>query len=401
VIDVAERRARLAIRHGLAPGTSAGSPEEIARRLVGLHATDPTSAYVACWSRVGGFERGQLERSLYDERSLLKIVGMRRTMFVVPGDLAAVIQAACTDSVAAGQRARLVRMLEEAGIAKPAEPWLASVEAETLEALDRLGEATAADLTKEVDGLTQKMLFGEGKKWAGEVGVSTRVLFLLSAEGRIIRGRPKGSLVSSLYRWAPMERWLPEPLPVIEKGEAQAELVRRYLGTYGPATTVDVKWWTGWTVAETKRALGAIGAVEVNLDGGAKGWVLVGDDGAARGPRSPSRGPSASTAAPWVALLPALDSTIMGWQQRTWFLGDYAPRLFDTNGNAGPTIWVDGRAVGAWAQRRSGEIRWELLEDVGTEARAMIEAKVAALGEWLGPLRFVPRFRTPLEQSLV
>jgi hypothetical protein len=398
VIDTAERRARMASRHGLAPGSSAGSPEEIARRLVGLHGTDPTSAYVACWSRVECFERSTLESALYDERSLLKILGMRRTMFVVPGDLAAVIQAACTDSIAAGQRARLVKMLEGAGIAAPAEPWLAAVEAETLAALNRLGEATAADLTKEVAGLREQMLFGEGKKWQGQVGVSTRLLFLLSAEGRIIRGRPKGTLVSSLYRWAPMDRWLPEPLPVIGKAEAQAELVRRYLGTYGPATIVDVKWWTGWTVAETKRALGAIGAVEVELDGGARGWVLAGDE---RPGPDPARSPTAPPAAPWVALLPALDSTIMGWQQRTWFLGDYAPRLFDTNGNAGPTIWVDGRAVGAWAQRRSGEIRWELLEDVGREARTMIEAKVAALGEWLGPLRFVPRFRTPLEQSLV
>lgn len=397
LIDVAERRARLPVRHGLAPDSSAGSPEEIARRLVGLHGTDPTSAYVACWSRVEGFERSQLESSLYDERSLLKILGMRRTMFVVPGDLAAVIQAACTDSIAAGQRARLVRMLEGAGIARPAEPWLASVEAETLDALDRLGEATAADLAKEVEGLREQIVFAEGKKWQGRVGVSTRLLFLLSAEGRIIRGRPKGTLVSSLYRWAPMDRWLPEPLPVIEKGEAQAELVRHYLGTYGPATIVDVKWWTGWTVVETKRALGAIGAVEVELDGGATGWVLAGDVRPESGPAGTASRPRA---APWVALLPGLDSTIMGWQQRAWFLGDHGPRLFDTNGNAGPTIWVDGRAVGAWAQRRSGEIRWELLEDVGREARTMIEAKVAALGEWLGPLRFVPRFRTPLEQSL-
>jgi hypothetical protein len=194
-----------------------------------------------------------------------------------------------------------------------------------------------------------------------------------------------------------MDQWLPEPLPTIPKGEAQAELVRRYLGAFGPATTVDVKWWTGWTVGESKRALGAIGAVEVDLDDGGTGWMLSGDlDGAAD--RSGSRRDRGGE--PWVALLPALDATIMGWQQRDWFLAPHGKRLFDRNGNAGPTIWLDGKVVGGWAQVRSGEIRWELLEDVGREAREGVQARTAALQDWLGDLRFVPRFRTPLEQEL-
>ncbi|HEX8025805.1 MAG TPA: winged helix DNA-binding domain-containing protein, partial [Candidatus Limnocylindrales bacterium] len=334
-----------------------------------------------------------LENALYEERSLLKILGMRRTMFVVPPDLAAIIQSAVSDTIAARERARLVRMIEEAGIAKPATPWIAEVERQTIAALDRLGEATAADLTKEVEGLRAQIPFGAGKKWQSTVGVSTRMLFLLSTEGRIIRGRPKGTLVSSLYRWAPMDRWLPEPLPVLHKEEAEAELVRHYLGAYGPATTTDIQWWAGWTLGQVRRALAQIGAIEVDLDDAGRGWVLADDveTADARGGRGD----------PWVALLPALDATIMGWQQRDWFLAPHAPRLFDRNGNAGPTIWVDGRVVGGWAQRRSGEIRWELLEDAGAEARASIGAKAAALGEWLGPLRFLPRFRTPLEQELV
>jgi winged helix DNA-binding protein len=393
-ISTAERRARLADRHHLGPGRAAASVVEAARDLVGFHGTDPTSVYLAAWTRVRGFTPAALEEALYDERSLLKILGMRRTMFVVPPDVAGVIQSACTEAIAARERARLVRMLEEAGIANPAEPWLARVEAETVEALAALGEATAADLTKAVEGLRAQIPFGAGKRWQGTVGVSTRLLFLLSAEGRIIRGRPKGTLVSSLYRWAPMDRWVGGRLSEHPKAEAQAALVRAYLGTYGPATTVDVKWWTGWTVGESKRALAAIGAVEVDLEEGGRGWVLPHDieDGAG--------GALRDGAAPWVALLPALDSTIMGWQERRWFLGPHGPRLFDRNGNAGPTIWADGRPVGAWAQRRSGEIRWDLVEDVGAETRGRIESTVESLREWLGGLRFLPRFRTPLEQEL-
>ena len=136
-----------------------------------------------------------------------------------------------------------------------------------------------------------------------------------------------------------------------------AELARNYLARFGPATLADIQWWAGWTAGITKRALAAIDAVEVDLDDGV-GWVLPDDI-------------DDEAAPPWIAFLPALDSTTMGWKERAWYLGDLAKfggPVFDVNGNAGPTIWVDGRVVGGWAQRKSGEIAYQLLTDVPREA---------------------------------
>jgi hypothetical protein len=90
----------------------------------------------------------------------------------------------------------------------------------------------------------------------------------------------------------------------------------------------------------------------------------------------------------------------MGWKERGWYLGDHATVLFDRNGNAGPTVWWDGRVVGGWVQRRSGEIAYRLLEDVGSEGAATIERTAADLHRWLGDTRVIPRFRTPLEVEL-
>ena len=67
---------------------------------------------------------------------------------------------------------------------------------------------------------------------------------------------------------------------------------------------------------------------------------------------------------------PSLDPTVMGWKEREWYLGDHAPALFDRAGNAGPTVWWDGRIVGGWVQRRDGEVVYRLLEDVGGDALA-------------------------------
>ena len=84
----------------------------------------------------------------------------------------------------------------------------------------------------------------------------------------------------------------------------------------------------------------------------------------------------------------------------TWYLGDHGPVLFDRNGNAGPTVWVDGRVAGGWSQRRGGEIVHRLLEDVGAEATAAVAAAGADLEAWLGPMRITPRFPTPLQKEL-
>ena len=90
----------------------------------------------------------------------------------------------------------------------------------------------------------------------------------------------------------------------------------------------------------------------------------------------------------------------MGWKQREWYLGAHGPTLFDTNGNAGPTIWWDGRIVGGWSQRRDGEIMLGLLEDVGSDGRAAIDAEVARLRAWIGDVRFSPGFLPPFQRRL-
>ena len=131
-----------------------------------------------------------------------------------------------------------------------------------------------------------------------------------------------------------------------------------------------------------------LGAVEVALDDGV-GLVLPDDDG-----------PERDVPGPWAALLPALDTTTMGWASRDWYLGAHRPRLFDTNGNAGPTVWSDGRVVGGWLQRPDGEVVVRLLEDIGVESTSAIDLEAARLAEWLGPIRITPRFRTTLEQEL-
>jgi len=385
-IDVEQRRARLAIRHGLAHPLD--TVEDAARCMVGLHASDPATVYLAARARVRGFVHTDLEDALYERRSLVRMLGMRRTMFVVPVDLAAIMDEACTKALAPPQRRRLIRMLEEQGVARDGARWLRRVERDTMAALRELGEATATELVRAVPDLGAKLVFGEGKTWGGDVGISTRVLFLLATEGRIVRGRPRGSWLSSLYRWAPTDTWLGAPLAALDHGEASTELLRSWLYAFGPASSTDLRWWTGWTARQANAALTALDVAEVALEGGATGYVLADDIDPLPTPK------------PWVAFLPSLDPTTMGWKERDWYLGGHAAALFDRNGNAGPTIWADGRVIGGWAQTAEGSIGVKLLERVDRATAARVEDERVRIAIWLGDVRVIARFRTPTDKEL-
>ncbi len=381
-----ERRARLGVRHRLA--VPAQDVVEAADAMTGLHSSDPATVYLSARARVPGFKQGDLDAALYEERSLVRILGMRRTMFVVPVGLAPMLHHSSTVALVATERRRLQDMVEKAGIAEDGAVWVSAVSERTFEALRRRGEAVATDLTRDVPELGEKITFyKKDGSVLTTVGLSTRILFLLATEGRILRARPKGTWVSSLYRWAPMDDWLGAPMPEMSRPEAQAALLARWLATFGPGTELDMKWWTGWPVTQVRAALAIVGAVEVELESGT-GYVLPDDAG------------PAEQAEPWVALLPSLDPTTMGWKERDWYLGPHAPRLFDTNGNAGQTIWVNGKVIGGWGQRRSGEIRWQILEDVGAEAAAEIERRAGELETWLSDKVVIARFASPSDREL-
>ena len=384
-IEVDERRARLGARHRLA--RRAETVEAATEALVGLHSSDPSTVFLSARARVEGFEPSRLERALYERRSLVRLLGMRRTLFVVPSELAGVVDAACTKALADGQWRRLVGMVAGQGIAADAGPWVDDVCRRTLDALGARGEASARELTADVPELGSRLAFGEGTSWASTTGLSTRVLFLLATRGQIVRVRPAGGWTSGQYRWALADTWLPGGLPDVPHDEACDELLRRYLGAFGPATTLDIRWWTGWTARLTASTLERIGAVHVEVDGG-RAWVRD-DDVRASEPVDP-----------WVALVPSLDATVMGWKERDWYLGEHVAELFDRNGNAGPTIWADGRVVGGWGQAADGAVRTRLVEPVGRQVEDAVEAERHRLEAWLGEIRIRPRFRTPLERVL-
>ena len=375
-------------RHRLSPNDRAGSALEAARSLVVLHSTDAVTVFLSVHARTTGVEPVDVERALYEERSLVRMLAMRRTLFVVPRELVPVVQAAATNGVAAVQRRRLEKFISDSGLSKRPSSWLDRACDAALQELEARGEAFTSDLTKAVPVLGKKLRLSAGGKWEATPSVGSRVLPQLAMEGLAVRGRPRGtSWVGGQYRWVPTRAWLGGDIEVVDRDAAQAELLRLWLRAFGPATETDIRWWTGWTAREVRAALGALPHAVVDLDG-ATGYALSDD-------LEPTEPPE-----PAAALLPTLDPTTMGWKERDWYLGPHASILFDSNGNAGPTVWWEGRVVGGWSQRRDGEIVYRLLEDVGADAVDAVESELERLTDWLGDVRFSPGFLPPFQREL-
>lgn len=381
----AERRARLVARHRL--GRTAEDVVEAVRAVVALHSSDPLAPYLGCWARVAGFAVGDLDDALYEARTLWRLHAMRRTLFVVPTDAAGIFHAAVAREVATRERRKLERWVAaEVGTAG-ARRWLDEVETAVAAALADGREASSKELGGAVPHLRTEITVGSGR-WATRAPLASRLLLVMAMEGRIVRTRPAGSWRSSQYRWADSTRWFGAPPPPVEPARGRAELARRYLAAHGPATAADLSWWSGWTVEQTGATLRDLEVTPVRLDSGQDGYVLADDLDPA--PAEPGQ----------VALLPGLDATPMGWKARDWYLGEHGERLFDRNGNVGPTVWVDGRVVGGWAQRADGQVTYRLLADVGADASERVAAEAAALTGWMAGVVVTPRFRTPLERDL-
>lgn len=374
-----ERRARLAVRHALHPDHRAGSPEAVTRAMTVLHATEPPTVFLSCWARMDGVTVADVDRALYADRTLVKQLAMRRTLFVFPRDLLPATWPSASARVAATERARMAKDIVAAGFAPDGEAWLDEVRASVLAVLEDAPEGLpAGEIRRAVPAMNVKVAARPNEFWT-----ASRVLTNLGVTGDIVRGDNTAGWHASRPRWTLMRRWLGSVPPRLTAAEGYAELVRRWLGTFGPGTEDDIVWWLGATKAIVRAALLEVGAVPVTLDGGATGWLRADDLDEVPDP------------GPWVALLPVLDPTIMGWKGREFIVGPHRELLFDRNGNAGATAWVNGRAVGTWTQDPAGVVHLRLHEKVPAAAGRALNAEVARLTEWLDGFRVPTIYQSP------
>ena len=387
-IGIEERRARLVRRHRLGPADRAGSALDATRSLVVLHSTDAATVFLSLHARTD-LTQDDIEHELYEERSLVRMLGMRRTLFVVPRELVPVVEAAATRAIAARERKRLEQMIAGSELSKQPAAWLRRAMATALREVEARGEAFTSDLTKSVPVTGKRLRFGSGTKWEATQSAGSRILPQLAMERRVVRGRPRTTWVNGQYRWVPTATWLGAEIEPMEHSlPAQAVLLETLARGLRPRdrdrpALVDRLDRTRHACrarrlparrgrSRRREGLRARGRPRADRDPGALRRALADarpDDDGLEGARVLPR----TARAPALRLAPA---------------------------TPGPTVWWEGRVVGGWSQRRDGEIAFRLLEDIGAEAVAAIEAEAARTQAWIGDARFSPSFLPPFQREL-
>jgi hypothetical protein len=335
---------------------------------------------LSLWARTTAVRPADIDAALYTERSLVKQLAMRRTLFVMPRDLLPAVLGSASARVAGQEIGRIAKSLVRSGLTDDGAGWLAQACADVHAALtDAVPTGlNSTEVRTAVAHVDVRSHSGGQGAWSGHVPVAPWVLTLLGLQGRAVRGTPTGHWRAPRARWTTMSDWLGESPTACVETAGYAELIDRYLRTFGPATQTDITWWLGATKTAVRAALAALAAEEVDLDDGSIGYVRPGD--AETEPDLVEQ----LDAEPPAALLPVLDPTTMGWKQRDFYLAEpHQSELFDGNGNAGTTAWWRGRAVGCWVQDTAGRVRVVLGEKVERAGQRALAEEAERLSVWL------------------
>ncbi len=201
----------------------------------------------------------------------------------------------------------------------------------------------------------------------------------------MVRGTNDGGWKVSRPYWTTTETWLGSPVHPLSEAEGYAELVRRWLWAFGPGTEADIVWWLGATKTSVRRALADVGAIPVQLDNGAPAWLQPDDVEEVR------PGP------PWAALLPALDSTTMGWHDRGFYVDEITSGMvYDSANNGKPTAWWDGHIVGSWVQEEDSTVVVIPATQLPRSAIIALKHEAAQLTTWLDGDVIRSNFQSPL-----
>jgi hypothetical protein len=351
-------------RQALTEPTTDLDPAGVAGVLCGVHAQVMSAAELSIGRRISGATRSDVQRALWQDRTLVKTFGPRGTVHLL---------SAADLPMWTGALSALPSSVPD----HPDPVRFTAAQAD--EVIVAIGDALSdAELT--VDELTEAIRDRLGE-WAVERTMDAfqdkwprwRQLTSTAAHrGVLCFGANRGRNVT----YANPHRWLPGFEPMDATG-ALRELVLRYLVAHGPATPQHFARWLAIPpprAVDLFRGLGdELEAVEVD---GEPCWTAAGDTST---PTEPARGPR---------LLPYFDAYVVAGQPRDrLFPGPAATRAL-AGGQAGnyPIVLVGGVVGGVWHQRRSGRrlaITVEPLRNLTAAQRRELDAEVELVGRVL------------------
>jgi uncharacterized protein YcaQ len=318
-------------QHRLNERVSKRKALQVVAAIGGLHAQLMSSAELSMWTRIDGLKRDDVQKWLWRDRRLIKTWAMRGTLHLLSSNEYPMWQAGL------GTYAHYLKpaWFKAFGVTqKELEGIIAAISG----ALD--GRTLTRDaLAERVGKITKNKEFGE--KLRGSWGA---LLKPASFQGHLCFGPNQGRNVS----FARPDQWLGlDRSASVDPDAALADITRRFLAAYGPATREDFARWWSVSPAAGARLIQGLGdeVAEISLDG-SKYWTL-----SEHRDEMVSAEPTQS-----VRLLPAFDPYVIGstLQSTKLMTGDFKARVHRPQGWVSPVLLVDGGIAGVWKQEKKG-----------------------------------------------
>ncbi len=342
----------------LAPRRPPHALVEVVQALCGVNAQLPSAMALSLRARVQDLTLQDIETCRARERALVRTWCMRGTMHLLAADdIDWLLSAVPPTQIGSGWR-----WLDKRGGLKGERTQ------KILDAAYRILKAKGPMTRRALmDALAE--MYGEPVKQAAAGLVRLNGLL-----GRVCFGPQHGAEPT----YAALDKWLGRKVKLANTPD-YAELARRYLRGYGPATPDDLAAWWGIGITEAKRAWSSIQneLMQVNVEGETT-WMLRSDAPALEASKGPSRS---------VCLLPAFDTYLLGYRNREFAVPiEHQKRVFH-GGEIVPTILVDGCASGTWRYEQRGkqlQIRATPFEGFAKPIRERIAREAADVGRFLG-----------------
>jgi len=342
----------------LTPDSAGDDIVQIVRDVGGLHATSSTTPYLSLLARCPKFEKEDLDKELYESRSLGRIRCVRKTIYIHTKDMIPVVWKATTSKVAKASK----RYMEFRGVS------------------DEVYKDVSKEILKMLSG--QEMTASEIKEAVSTEADISSILYYLCDQGLLLRGKPAGGWKDRNHKYCLFSDYFPDvDLERPSESEAITSLVGQYYTSFGPATENDVVWWTGLGKTEVRHALKNLQdkLLEVPTLGGERSLIVLQSDEKSINDMEPLDKPI-------VNLLPTLDPYLMGYKERGRYLAEEDSDLvFDRSGNATSVILVDGKVVGVWDFEGGEEsfVKLHIFRKIGNMIHDDIYNRAGNLGRFI------------------
>ena len=294
---------------------------KITEDLCGLHSTELTTSYLSLFARTNNFMKSNLEEELYLNKTLGRIRGMRRTLFIETQNLIPIVYAATSNI-----------------IKKSFEKYMEFHKVELKE---------YQEVSQNIMGILKgrELPASEIRKELNSKSNIPAIIQAMCNYGLLIRGKPIKDWKDRRNKYAFFNDYFPKlDLTKLNEKDAIQLLVEKYIKSYGPVSENDISWWTGLTKTKIRDAIKSINHQfePIKISNINKTLLMFKEDidTLKSIPISGKR---------TLNLLPRLDPYPMGYKERDRYIDEkYYSNIFDRSGNITSTIFLDGVAIGVW-----------------------------------------------------